>query len=126
MKQFMKKFLLTVGLSIGFLVPFAAPALAQSATPSSSKAAVCEGLGGCSGNGADINAVLTVVLNIMSAVVGFIAVIMIIVGGLKYIMSQGDSNSINSAKNTLLYAIIGIVIVALAQVIVRFVLSKVK
>lgn len=67
---------------------------------------------------------LTDIVNIISAVVGVVAVIMIIVGGLKYITSGGDSNKVGGAKNTLIYAIIGLVVVALAQVIVRFVLSK--
>jgi hypothetical protein len=49
---------------------------------------------------------------------------MIIIGGLKYITSSGDSNNITSAKNTILYAIIGLVVVALAQFIVKFVLGK--
>ena len=57
--------------------------------------------------------------------VGVIAVIMIIIGGLKYIISSGDSNNINSAKNTILYAIIGLVIVAFAQEVVRYVLTNV-
>jgi hypothetical protein len=49
---------------------------------------------------------------------------MIIIGGFRYITSGGDSGSVSSAKNTVLYAIVGLIIVALAQVIVRFVLSK--
>jgi len=68
---------------------------------------------------------IKVVINILSLIVGVVAVIMIIIGGFKYIISGGDSNSISSAKNTILYAIIGLVIVALAQVIVKFVLQKV-
>ena len=57
-------------------------------------------------------------------IVGVVAVIMIIIGGLKYITSSGDSNNVSSAKNTILYAIIGLVVVVLAQVIVRFVVTK--
>ena len=56
--------------------------------------------------------------------VGIIAVIMIIVGGFRYIASGGKQESITAAKNTILYAIIGLVIVALAQIIVKFVLEK--
>lgn len=62
-------------------------------------------------------------VNIMSLVVGIVAVIMIIYGGLRYITSGGDSGAVGNAKNTLIYAIIGLVIVALAQVIVHFVLN---
>ena len=49
---------------------------------------------------------------------------MIIVGGFRYITSGGNDTSVTSAKNTILYAIIGLVVVALAQLIVRFTLSK--
>jgi cytochrome bd-type quinol oxidase subunit 2 len=62
-------------------------------------------------------------VNIFSLVVGIAAVIMILVGGLKYITSGGDSANTASAKSTILYAVIGLVIVVLAQVIVRFVVS---
>jgi len=71
-----------------------------------------------------VNNILTQVINIFSLVVGVISVIMIIVGGLKYITSGGDSGNVTGAKNTILYAIIGLVVVALAQVIVKFVLAK--
>ena len=72
----------------------------------------------------DITDVIKLVVNIFSIVVGFLAVIMIIWGGLRYITSGGDSGKSTTAKNTIIYALIGLVIVALAQFIVRFVLSK--
>lgn len=71
-----------------------------------------------------VNNLIRLIINIFSLVVGVVAVIMIIIGGLKYITSSGDSNNITSAKNTILYAIIGLIVVALAQFIVKFVLSK--
>jgi hypothetical protein len=72
-----------------------------------------------------VNTLLTTVINIFSLIVGVVSVIMIIIGGLKYITSGGDAGNVTGAKNTILYAIVGLVIVALAQVIVRFVLAKV-
>jgi hypothetical protein len=57
-------------------------------------------------------------------VVGVIAVIMIIIGGLKYVTSGGDSSAVGSAKNTIIYALVGLVVVALAQALVKFVLAK--
>jgi hypothetical protein len=75
-------------------------------------------------NGERVNKVIQLVLNIMSLVVGIVAVVMVIISGLKYITSQGDSTSVSSAKNTLLYAVVGLIIVALAQFIVRFVLTR--
>ncbi len=62
-------------------------------------------------------------VNLFSFIVGAVAVIMIIYGGFRYITSGGDSGSVGTAKNTLIYAIVGLIIVALAQIIVRFVLS---
>src|SRR5690606_25355144 len=73
----------------------------------------------------EVNKVLATAINIFSMIIGVIAVIMIIIGGLRYITSGGDSAGVNGAKNTILYAIIGLVIVALAQVIVQFVLNRV-
>ncbi|HEX5395338.1 MAG TPA: pilin [Candidatus Saccharimonadales bacterium] len=65
------------------------------------------------------------IINVLSAIVGVAAIIMIIVGGFRYITSGGDTAQVASAKNTLLYAVIGLVVAALAQVLVRFVLTKV-
>ncbi len=72
-----------------------------------------------------INDIISTIINIFSLIVGVVAVIMIIVGGLRYITSGGDSGNVTGAKNTILYAVIGLIVVALAQFIVRFVLSRV-
>lgn len=72
-----------------------------------------------------IQDIVTLIVNIFSIIVGIVAVIMIIVGGFKYITSGGDSGNITSAKNTIVYAVIGLVVVALAQFVVKFVLNKV-
>jgi hypothetical protein len=79
---------------------------------------------GVSESGSKLTGIIKAVINIVSVIVGVVAVIMIIFGGLKYITSGGDSSNVSSAKNTIIYAIIGLVIVALAQFIVRFVLDK--
>lgn len=81
--------------------------------------------GGNTGGTQKINDIITNVVNIFSAVVGVVSVIMIIFGGFKYISSGGDSGKVGEAKNTIVYAIIGLVVVALAQFIVQFVLNKV-
>jgi len=64
------------------------------------------------------------IVTIFSIVVGAVSVIMIIYGGFRYITSGGDSGRVGNAKNTLIYAVIGLVVVALAQLIVQFVLNK--
>lgn len=71
-----------------------------------------------------LNDIITKIVNILSVIVGVVAVIMIVVGGFRYITSGGSSEKVTGAKNTILYALIGLIIVALAQVIVRFVLQK--
>jgi len=75
-------------------------------------------------NGA-VNNIITTVINIFSLLVGVIAVIMIIYGGIRFILSGGDSGNVSSARNTIIYAIVGLIIVALAQIIVHFVLARV-
>lgn len=77
-------------------------------------------------NGKTLSDILAQALNILSIAVGIVAVLMIIVGGLRFVMSGGDSNNTTSARNTVLYAIVGLVIVFLAQIIVKFVLRRVS
>lgn len=57
--------------------------------------------------------------------VGIVSVIMLIYGGFRYIMSGGDSKKVTDAKNTILYAIIGLIIAVLAYAIVHFVLGAI-
>lgn len=63
--------------------------------------------------------------NIILYIVGFISVVMLIWGGIRYIISGGDSKKITDAKNTILYAILGLVIVFFAYAIVNFVLNAI-
>jgi len=61
------------------------------------------------------------VTNILLFLVGAISVIMLIIGGIRYVISGGDQNQVTSAKNTILYAIVGIVVAFLAYAAVNFV-----
>lgn len=63
------------------------------------------------------------VTNTILYIVGIIAVVMLIIGGIKYLLSGGDSKKVTDAKNTVLYAIIGLVICFLSFAIVNFVIS---
>lgn len=78
----------------------------------------------CGDSSSNVNGALTLAINVLSLLGGIFAVIMLIIGGLKYITSQGEASNTAGAKNTILYAIIGLVVIALAQVIVRFTLNK--
>jgi hypothetical protein len=74
--------------------------------------------------GLDITNVVKLVVQTLSLVIGIAAVIMIMIAGFKYITAGGDTAKITSAKNTIVYAVIGLIIAALAQFIVQFVLVK--
>ena len=64
------------------------------------------------------------VTNVMLFLVGAVSVIMIIIGGLRYVLSNGDSSQITAAKNTILYAIIGLIVAILAFAIIRFIIGS--
>ncbi len=68
--------------------------------------------------------VFKTVTNTMLFLVGAISVIMIIFGGLRYVISGGDSTAVQGAKNTILYAVVGIVVALMAYAAVTFVISS--
>ena len=71
------------------------------------------------------NGVFTQITNTVLYIVGIIAVVMLIYGGLRYVMSGGDSKKVTDAKNTILYAIIGLIVSILAFAIVNFVINAI-
>jgi len=77
-----------------------------------------------SAQGLKVDSIITRVIDLLSVIIGIVAVVMIIIAGFKYVTSAGDSNKVTSAKNTIVYAIVGLIIVALAQVIVKFVINS--
>lgn len=70
------------------------------------------------------NGLLTKIASFVAVLVGIASVIMIIIGGFKYVTSSGDPSNIKSAKDTILFAIVGILVAVTAQSIVLFVLSN--
>ena len=97
--------------------------------------AACAGAGstvnattGCTppAGSASIDGTIAAAVNIFSIIIGLVGVIMLMVGGLKYVTSQGDGGQVSSAKNTILYAIVGLVIGAMAQIIAKTVLNKIR
>jgi hypothetical protein len=142
MIQKIKRYLLMAASTLMLLLPAAVPVAVHAAdgsgcgaignqVASGASSATPGGEGGnidCTSDGTDgtngIGKLAKNIVNVFSFIVGAVAVIMIIYGGFRYITSGGDSNSVGSAKNTLIYAIIGLVIVALAQLIVQFVLTQ--
>lgn len=123
-----QKLVIVFALAAGILVAYA-PATVSAAHTQAHKA-VCDGVAftgsTCDSTaGPSVAGTIKTVINLLSFFIGVAAVVMIIIGGFKYITSSGDSSSVKSAKDTIVYAIIGLVVVALAQVVVKFVLKKV-
>ncbi|HRF28085.1 MAG TPA: hypothetical protein PL051_00375 [Candidatus Saccharibacteria bacterium] len=68
--------------------------------------------------------VFSTITNTLLFVLGAISVIMIIIGGLRYVISGGNSTAVTAAKNTILYAIVGVIVALLAYAIINFVLTS--
>jgi len=127
----MKRFIL-IGLTLLSLAIGASSLVAGSAgtvSAATPKDAVCEGVTSVSGSACgsasgSLTSLIKTIINILSFVVATVSIIMIIFGGFRYITSGGDSGKITTAKSTIIYAIVGLVVVAFAQFIVQFVLQK--
>ena len=76
------------------------------------------------GANTDLMGQIQLILNAVYVVVGIVAVIMIILGGISYATSQGDAAKVKKGKDTILYGIIGLVVVLLAFAITSFVLAQ--
>lgn len=81
--------------------------------------------GGATGAESTVETILQEGLNIFSLIIGVFGVFFVSVGAFKYVTSGGDASKAQSARNTILYALAGLVLAALAQVIVRYVLARV-
>jgi uncharacterized membrane protein len=65
--------------------------------------------------------IFSTITNVLLFIIGAVAVIMIVIGGLRYVLSGGDSKQVEAAKNTIMYAIVGIIVALLAYAAVNFV-----
>ena len=65
--------------------------------------------------------IVPLMINTLLTLVGVISVIMLIIGGIRYIISSGDQNAVTTAKNTILYAIIGLIIALLSYAAISFI-----
>lgn len=125
-----KTILAMLVVNFGFMVSMNAPlALAQSVnTTPVSCGSQGDITGTCTVDAANadsrVNTLVKNAIRIFQVIVGLISVFMVILGGLKYITSGGDSSKVGEAKNAILYAVIGLVIVGIAQIIVQFALNR--
>lgn len=126
----MKRTILNVMIALSFIVApaglLAGNAYAACGHGSSAKDQVLTGIGqtgsDCSSDG--VTNAISAAVTILSIVAGIAAVIAIIIAGFKYITSGGDSGKVANAKSTLIYALVGLVVAALAQFLVHFVLAQ--
>lgn len=76
------------------------------------------------GDGSGQGGIFRTITNVLLFLIGAISVIMLIIGGIRYVVSGGDSTAVQNAKNTILYAIVGVVVAILAYAVVNFVISS--
>ena len=76
-------------------------------------------------NQQDAMPIISVIINVVIGLIGLVAVIMIIVGGIMYTSSQGNPDKVKQAKDIILYSIVGLVVALLAFAVVNFVLTNV-
>ncbi len=131
-----KSHLVTLSLALALFIPATVPlAVAYGCTGGTADQIQAGANGALGPNGdvdcspttgtSDIASIAHTIVNIFSFIVGAVSVIMIIYGGFRYVTSGGESGAVGNAKNTLVYAIVGLIIVALAQLIVHYVLGQV-
>jgi cytochrome bd-type quinol oxidase subunit 2 len=100
-------------------------ALLADATGSINQGANAACAGACN-TGATVGSIFHSLANVLIFVAGAISVIMIIIGGIRYATSNGDSKATTAAKDTILYAVIGVVVAIASFAIVNFVTKNIK
>ncbi|MBQ8996570.1 hypothetical protein IJ095_00875 [Candidatus Saccharibacteria bacterium] len=79
---------------------------------------------GGNGTGQSLDDYVKTIINTILYIVGILAVVMVIFGGVQYTTSAGDQAKVTKAKNTILYGLIGLIVAVLAYAIVQFVIDK--
>ena len=85
----------------------------------------CKGIKENNLNSNDLMGTLNIIINVVIGIIGFVAVMIIILGGVQYTTSAGDSGKVKKAKDTIMYGIIGLVVALMTYPIVNFILSNV-
>ena len=123
--KYLKLFLVTLASILGVQSSLIAPTFAEDVCSSSAPNEVKEAAG-CSGNKDALPTIITNILYVVIGVSGLIAVAYIIIGGVNYMTSAGDTSKLEKAKKTILYACIGLIICALAFAIVNWTIGAIK
>ncbi len=131
MRPIKKPFAVLIVSFVSLLV-LAVPQVAQAKLFENSVEEACKGaqlsnkpVAGCGQKAAEdtLNSTIATAINLFSLFIAITAVISIMIGGLRYITANGDAGNLTSARNTILYSLIGLIIAAFAQIIVRYVLN---
>jgi hypothetical protein len=121
-----KRFILLLALVLGVVAVPTAPVGAINVFDGKACTDATQDSKVCKGKNETISPLVSSIVNVLLFAIGIISVIMIIVGGLRYVTSNGDASQVTAAKNTILYAVIGLVVALLAFAIVNFVVSQFK
>lgn len=114
--------ILALGLSL--VVPAVAPVAVNAANST-----IANGANSAKGDGQQSNldgntGVFKTISDVMLYIIGAISVIMLIIGGIRYVVSGGEQAAVTSAKNTILYSIVGIIVAIVAYAVVNFVITS--
>lgn len=129
--KYYKRIALTLAFAFGLVGVTSAvvPASTASAAACSGSALSCAkqgyNAGGGSSNSGSLQGFIHKIVNLLLYILGSIAVIVIVIGGIRYTTSAGDQSQMTAAKNTILYAVVGLVVAVLAYAIVNFVLTSI-
>lgn len=80
---------------------------------------------GAKNQGSQVAVIIRTVVNILLFLIGAFAVIMIVIAGFRFVGSNGDANTVSSARNTVLYAVIGLIVAFLAYALVNFIIDQI-
>ena len=123
-KERVKRFTLVLALVLGVVAMPVAPAGAYTAIKDACEGNTSSDLCKPANSNETIGPVVQAIINTLLFAVGTVSVIMIIVGGIRYTTSNGDSSQITAAKNTIFYSVIGLIVALLSFVIVQFVVNR--
>ncbi len=131
----MKRFIQTITRSLAALAMVIGLASftvsLQSSVAMANSNEVQQGINSVGGNeggnrAGDFTSTITNIINLLLFIIGVISVIFIILGGIRFVTSQGDSSQVSSARNTILYAVIGLVVAMMAFAIVNWVVGEIR
>ena len=136
MKNIIKKIsvaVFTVALSVAGVstLAVATPAYAEPKKSNSGSFSLQDGMNAAKTDDQQSNlfgdtGIFTTIVRVLLFLIGVVSVIMLIYGGIQYVLSTGDSGKVTNAKNTILYAIVGLIVAILSYAIVNFVLTSIN